>query len=343
MTGIIKDKNLIREEIIPPLYFGEVAMETIQSKNIIRNVKKSSFIHTVARDFAVNKYIYMMLIPVVLYYAIFHYAPMYGAIIAFKNFSPSKGILGSDWIGLTNFIDFFGSFYFIRIFRNTLLISFYQLLFGFPAPIIMALLLNEIKNRKFKSLIQTATYLPHFISIVVICGMIIDFTSSRGVITNIAAFFGGESTNLLMKPELFRTIYVSSDIWQGAGWGSIIYLAALSGIDEQMYEAAKIDGANRWRQVISITIPGIMPTIIILLILRMGQMMNVGFEKIILLYNSVTYETSDVISSFVYRKGLLEFNYSYSAAVGLFNSVINFILLLTANWLSRRVNETSLW
>jgi len=318
-------------------------METIQSKNIILNVKKSSFINTVVRDFVVNKYIYIMLIPVILYYVVFHYAPMYGAIIAFKNFSPSKGILRSEWVGLANFIDFFGSFYFIRILKNTLLISFYQLLFGFPAPIIMALLLNEIKNRRFKSLIQTATYLPHFISIVVICGIIIDFTSSRGVITNIAAFFGGESTNLLMRPELFRTIYVSSDIWQSVGWGSIIYLAALSGIDEQMYEAAKIDGANRWRQVISITIPGIMPTIIILLILRMGQIMNVGFEKIILLYNSVTYETSDVISSFVYRKGLLEFNYSYSAAVGLFNSVINFILLLTANWLSRKVNETSLW
>lgn len=343
MTGIIKDKNLIREDIIPPLYFRGVAMETVQSKNVIQNIKKSSFIQTVARDFVVNKYIYIMLIPVILYYVVFHYAPMYGAIIAFKNFSPAKGILGSDWVGLTNFIDFFESFYFIRIFKNTLLISFYQLLFGFPAPIIMALLLNEIKNRRFKSLIQTATYLPHFISIVVICGMIIDFTSSRGVITNIAAFFGGESTNLLMKPELFRTIYVSSDIWQSAGWGSIIYLAALSGIDEQMYEAAKIDGANRWRQVISITIPSIMPTIIILLILRMGQIMNLGFEKIILLYNSVTYETSDVISSFVYRKGLLEFNYSYSAAVGLFNSVINFFLLLTANWLSRKVNETSLW
>lgn len=307
------------------------------------NTKTRKSVNILLKDITANKYIYIMLIPVVAYYILFHYAPMYGAIIAFKRFVPSRGILGSEWVGFNHFVDFFTSYFFVRILRNTLLISLYQLIFSFPAPIILALLLNEIKKKALKSTIQTATYLPHFISIVVIGGMIVDFCSTKGVITNIVAQFGGGDTNLLNRPELFRTIYVASDVWQNVGWDSIIYISALASIDQQLYESAQIDGAGRWRQMCHITLPGIMPTIIVLLILRIGQVMNLGFEKIILLYNPGTYDTSDVISSFVYRMGLQEFNYSFSAAVGLFNSAINFILLFLANRLSKKLNETSLW
>ena len=233
--------------------------------------------------------------------------------------------------------------FFGRLIKNTLLISLYSLLWGFPAPILLALLLNEVKKEKFKRSVQTITYLPHFVSLVVICGMLIDFTSTEGVINDIVEAFGGERTNYLMRPESFRTIYVASGIWQGIGWGSIIYLASMTNIDPQLYEAAIIDGAGRWKQTLHITLPGIAPTIVILLILRLGGLMSVGFEKIILLYNPTTMETADVISSYVYRRGLLDFDYSFSAAVGLFNSVINFILILLANRFSRELSETSLW
>lgn len=294
-------------------------------------------------DIRKNKYLYVMLLPVLLYYVVFHYAPMYGAIIAFKDFSPRLGILGSDWVGFDNFQMFFSGPYFWRTIKNTLLISLNELIFGFPAPIILALLLNEVKNALFKRSVQTLTYMPHFISLVVICGILKDFTSSEGVINDIIAWMGGERTTFLLEASMFRPIYVSSGVWQHIGWGTIIYLAALTGIDQEQYEAARIDGAGRWKQAIHVTIPGIMPTIIILLILEMGKMMNVGFEKIILLYNPGTYETADVISSYVYRVGLQEFNYSFSSAVGLFNSVINFTLLICSNWISRKLNNTSLW
>ena len=305
--------------------------------------KKTSYGSMLLKDFKKNHLIYLMGLPVLAYYLIFHYGPMYGVIIAFKNFSPGRGILGSSWVGFQWFQDFFNSYYFGRLLRNTLLINILNLIFSFPAPIILALLLNELRSQKFKKTVQTISYMPHFISLVVICGMIHDFTARDGVINDIIAWFGGEPDTMLLRPELFRPIYIISGIWQGIGWGSIIYLAALSGIDPELYQASLIDGANRWDQVWHITLPGIMPTIVILLILRIGSMMSVGHEKIILLYNASTYETADVISSFVYRKGLLEANYSYSAAVGLFNSVINFILIITANWISRNVNETSLW
>jgi putative aldouronate transport system permease protein len=301
------------------------------------------FFKILAKDIRKNKFIYLMAVPAILYYVVYHYWPMYGAVIAFKNFNPADGILGSPWVGFKNFKSFFQGVYFFRILKNTLLINVYDLLWGFPAPIILALLMNEIKNNIFKRTVQTVTYLPHFISIMVICGIIIDFTSQNGLVNSIIGFFGGKQSNLLMKPELFRPIFVGTNIWQGVGWGSIIYLAALSGIDSELYEASKIDGANRWKQLIHVTIPGILPTIVILLILRMGQMMNVGFEKVMLLYNPNTYVTADVISTFVYRKGIIEANFSYSTAVGLFNSVINFVLLVVSNKLSRLFSETSLW
>lgn len=305
--------------------------------------KKPSLMKTIIKDYKKNKWLILMALPVVAWYILFHYVPMYGVIIGFKQFSPVKGILGSPWVGLQHFQDFFNSISAWRVIRNTLLINFYQLIFGFPAPIILALLLNEIKNKAFKKTIQTVTYLPHFVSTVVICGMIIDFFAKGGLINDIIAFFGGSRTMFLVEAGWFRTIYVGTGIWQGIGWGSIIYLAALTAIDTELYEAVTIDGAGRWKQFVHITLPGIAPTIVILLIMNIGRMMSEGYEKIILLYNPSTYETADIISSYVYRRGLVEANYSFSAAVGLFNSIVNLILIVAANYTSRKVNETSLW
>jgi putative aldouronate transport system permease protein len=285
-----------------------------------------------------------MILPVVLYYAIFHYAPMYGAIIAFKNYRIAEGFLGSPWVGFQHFINFFNSYYFGRLIKNTLLLNFYMLLFSFPAPIIFALLINEIGGRVFKRLVQTITYLPHFISMIVVCGMITQFVARDGFITDLLVMFGMERTALLGHPQYFRSIYIVSDIWQGVGWGSIIYLAAITGINPELYEASRIDGASKWKQTLHITLPGIAPIIVILFILKIGHMLDVGFDKIILLYNPNTYVTADVISTFVYRKGLGESNeFSYTTAVGLFQSAINFLLLIAANRFSKRVSENSLW
>lgn len=295
------------------------------------------------KDFLKNYQIYIMMSVGVVYFIIFHYLPMFGIVMAFQDFNPAKGFFRSKWVGFEHIIDFVTSPYFPRLLRNTLLINVYQLIFVFPIPIIFAVLLNEISVVKYKKLVQTATYLPHFISMVVFCGLIVDFTSQNGIISKIMQMFGGEKQNLLMEPEYFRTIYTASAIWKEMGWNSIIYIAALSGIAPELYEAATIDGAGRARKMWHVTIPGIMPTIVIMLILRIGSMMSVGFEKIILLYNEVTRETADVISSFVYRRGILDGDYSYSAAIGLFNAVINFTLLVIANKVSRKVSETSLW
>jgi len=296
------------------------------------------------RGWSRHKYIYLMLLPVVIYYVLFMYLPMYGLQIAFKDFSPVKGVWASDWIGFKHFVSFYESYYFWRLIRNTVLISFYELIFGFPAPILLALFLNEIRKKFFKNIVQSITYLPHFISIVVVAGMMVDFLSGDGLINQITAMFGMEPITFLVEPGWFRTIYVSSGIWQGIGWGSIIYLAAIAGIDPSLYEAAKTDGAGRFKQIWHITLPGIMPTVIIMLILKFGTLMAGGsLEKILLLYNSTTYETADVISTFVYRRGLLQLDYGFSAAIGLFNNVMNFILLVSANAVSRKINNTSLW
>lgn len=295
------------------------------------------------RDWRRNKGLYIMFIPVLLFYFLFMYKPMYGVIISFMNYSPAKGISGSQWIGLDNFIRFFHSPYFFRLIRNTLVLSLYSLMFCFTAPILLALLLNEVTNKHYKSMAQTLSYLPHFISMVVAIGIVKEFCLSDGLINDIIVFFGGERSAVLQNPAFYRSIYIISDIWQEVGWGSIIYLAALSGINAQLYEASSIDGAGKWKQMLNVTIPGIMPTVIIMFILRIGALMNMGYEKTILLYNSSTYETADIISSYIYRSGLLEQNWSYSTAVGLFNSVINCILLVLANKLSKKVTETSLW
>lgn len=299
----------------------------------------SAFIYELWR----NRTIYLLALPVLAYYIIFAYIPMYGVTIAFKDYSPRLGILGSPWIGFRHFTSFFTSFYFFRIVRNTFLISFYDLLFGFPMPIILALMINEVKNRLFKRTMQTISYLPYFVSIVVISGIIKEFTQTDGLVNDIIEHFGGIRVNFLSLPEMFRSIFVSTNIWQNVGWGSIIYLAALSNIDPQLYDAADIDGANRFAKMRYVTIPGMMNVIVILLILRCGSLLSVGFEKVILLYNPLIYETSDVISSFVYRRGIEEASFSYSTAVGLFNSVINMLFLVIVNTISRRVSENSLW
>jgi putative aldouronate transport system permease protein len=285
-----------------------------------------------------------MALPVIAYYAIFHYGPMYGLVIAFMEYRPALGLWRSRWLGIGNFTAFFKDYSFFIVLRNTFLINAYDLLFGFPVPVVFALLLNEIRSSFFRRTIQTITYLPHFISMVVLCGMIKDFCDTNGVIVNLlSTLFGMKKANLLSQSQLFRSIFIASNIWQHFGWNSIIYIAALAGVDVALYEAAIIDGAGRFKQTIHITLPGILPTIVVMLILRLGQMMSVGFEKVILLYNPLTYETADVIQSFVYRRGLLNYDYSFSSAVGLFNSVINFALVYLANRLSRECGQTSLW
>ena len=297
----------------------------------------------IQKDFIRNKGLYLLFVPVLVYYLIFQYGPMFGLVIAFKNYTPSRGFFGSPWVGLKHFTDFFQDYYFIRVLRNTITISLSTLLFSFPMPIILALLINSLKNKLYSRSIQTITYLPHFISIVVIAGMITQLTSRNGAITQFLVKFGFPEVTMLNEPNMFVPLYVISNIWQTVGWNSIIYLSALSAIDAEMYEAAMIDGAGKFRQLISITLPCLSATIIIMLILQVGKMFNVGYEKIILLYNPLTYEKADVISTYVYRKGLLEFNWSYSAAVGMFNSVVSFTLVSLTNKLSRKLNGSGLW
>lgn len=317
--------------------------KSVDFHNKSKRLNVSQYIAFLQKDFKLNYWLYLMILPAIAYYIIFQYGPMYGTIIAFKDYSPAKGILGSEWVGLANFRDFFSGLYFWRIFKNTVILSMNTLIFEFPAPIILALLINELRNRTFKRWVQSITYMPYFISLIVICGLVKDFTNSGGLITQLIVWLGGTDTSMLQNPAYFRPIYVVSEIWQRFGWESIIYIAALSSIDQEQYEAAKIDGAGRWRQMLNITLPGILPTIMIMLILRLGNLFNLGFEKVILLYNSSIYDTADIISSYVYRKGLIEFNWSFGAAVGIFNSILNLGLLLAANYISRRVSQNSLW
>ena len=309
-----------------------------------KNARGDSFSHRLKKDIIKNKYIYLMLLPMVSALIVFNILPMFGALIAFKDYEIVKGVFGSEWVGFKWFKQFFNDPTFFRLLRNTLLLSFENLLFGFPMPIIFALLINEINNKHFKKTVQTVTYLPHFISCVVVCSILTTFLGREGVITHFLTNFGIEQTNLLSDPKNFRTIYIVSGIWQEIGWGSIVYLSALTAIDPQLYEAATIDGAGKLRQTMSITIPGIIPTIIIMFILKIGHIMNLGYEKIMLLYSPLTYETADVISTYIYRIGIMEgTQFSYSSAIGLFNSVINLILIIFTNTISKKISDTSLW
>ncbi|MBT9777696.1 ABC transporter permease subunit [Clostridium sp. MCC353] len=314
-----------------------------QSQGVVINGRKLTFKERVVRDFHHNWMIYLMMLPIIIYYLIFKFGPMFGLSIAFMDYKPAKGFLGSSWVGLKHFKNFFGNYYFGRLLRNTIRISVFSLL-TFPAPIILALLLNELKSKRFAKWAQTITYIPHFISTVVICGIIVKLTSSTGGITSILhTLFGIEKETLLNHSENFLPIYILSDLWQTVGWNSIIYLSALAGIDQELYDAAKVDGAGRFKQVIYITIPCLMPTIIIMLILKMGKIFDVGYEKIMLLYNPAIYDTADVINTYVYRKGLIDAQFSYSAAVGLFNCVVSFALVTITNKLSKKASGNGLW
>jgi putative aldouronate transport system permease protein len=318
-------------------------MQLVRSEKTMRGSFMKRFIK-LKKNIKQDKYLLLMVLFPVLYFIIFMYIPMGGLIIAFQRFMPGRGIFESPFVGFHWFEEFFTSIYFYRVVKNTFVLSFAEIIFGFPLPIVFALMVNEVNNKQFKKSIQTISYFPHFVSTVIIVGIINDlFSSDLGIINQMLVFFGQDKIAFLTNPSWFRPIYVGSSIWQMTGWGSIIYLAALSGIDPQLYEAAQIDGASRLKQIKYITLPSLMPTIMTLLILRVGRVMTIGFEKVLLLYHPSTYETADVISTFVYRRGILGSEYSYGAAVGLFNAVINFSLVIIANKMSKKLTDNGIW
>ncbi len=290
-----------------------------------------------------QRYLFLMVLPGFLIVLVFSYFPMYGIQIAFKKYSGVQGIWGSDWVGLKYFIMFFNDPTALRVLKNTLLLGIYSLLWGFPAPIILALLFNEIKNSVFKKVVQTISYLPHFISTVIIIGIIRTFTEREGLFNKMVSLFGIDPIVFLSEPSWFRTIFISTNIWQGIGFGTILYLAALSSVDPTLYDVANIDGASRWRKVLNINWPQIKPTTIILLIFSVSGILGTDFQKVLLLYSPDTYEVADVIGTFLYREGIIGARFEYTTAIGLFQSVIAFILLVGANMISRKVSETSLW
>jgi putative aldouronate transport system permease protein len=295
--------------------------------------RKNKFLKLLKRD----KLLLLLALPAVLYFFVFHYLPMIGTVIAFQNFRPGAGLFASPFVGLRWFKEFFSSIFFFRLVKNTFLLSFYMLIFAFPVPIIFALMLCEVKDGPFRRTIQAISFMPHFISIVVVVGILQNFLSvTDGVINQMRGFLSLPAIGFLEDPAYFRTVYVVSGIWQEFGWNSIIYIAAIAGISPQLYEAARIDGCSRFRQMIHITLPGIMPAAVTLLILHLGKIMSVGFEKIILMYNPSTYSVADVISTYVYRRGIVDMQFSYASAVDLFNSVINLVLLILVNRISRR-------
>lgn len=306
--------------------------------------RTKNYFRVLGRDILRDKYLYLMIAPCLIYFIAFHYLPMYGLQIAFKDYNIFLGIEKSPWVGFEHFVKFFNSPNFLRTLKNTLVISLYSLAVGFTTPIVLALLLNEVRSRKFKGTVQTVVYIPHFISMVVVAGLVTNFLSpSYGVINTLIEMLGGEKIYFMVKPEYFRTIYVLMNTWKEAGFSSIVYLAALTAVDMELYEAAVLDGAGRWKQTLHVTIPCILPTIVTMLIMRIGNILQVGYEAIILLYQPSTYEVADTISTFVYRSGMVETQYSFAAAVDLFNGIVALILVVGANALSKRVTETSLW
>ncbi len=298
---------------------------------------------TFAQGLKNSRALYILLLPSLIIFLLFTYYPMYGVIIAFKDFSPAQGILGSPWVGFKNFIQYFNSYQFWPTIRNTIVISLYTILVTFPLPIFLALMCNQIRAKRFKKIFQVSTYLPHFISTVVMCGVIILFLSpSTGIIAKLAELFGFTLPNLMGSASAFPSIYVWTEAWQHVGWDSILYIATLSAIDPTLYEAATMDGASKWKRMLHIDVPALLPTATIMFILRMGSVMSVGFEKIYLLQNSLNSSTSEIISTYVYKMGLVSNQYSLSSAIGLFNNVINLLLLLLVNYISKKLNDTSL-
>ncbi len=290
-----------------------------------------------------NRYLYIMFLLPFIYFILFKYGAMFGLLIGFQDYNVFAGIWHSEWVGFEYFRDFMSEAYFWKVVRNTVVINVLMLLFYFPTPIILALLINEVRHALFRKFVQSVSYMPHFLSTVVVCGMLVNLLSSDGMMNQLLAWLGMEKIPFLMRADWFRTIYVASEIWQKVGWGSIIYLAALTGIDPHLYEAARMDGANRFKQIWHITLPSIAPVISILFLLTLGDMLSVGFEKILLLYTGPTYETADVISTYIYRRGLLGADFSYGTAVGFFQSVLALILVYCANAGARKLGSTSLW
>jgi putative aldouronate transport system permease protein len=307
--------------------------------NVTVKMKKKPFLKRLNE----SKYLLLLFAPCLIYYLVFHYAPMFGILISFKDYNLFKGVWESEWVGLKYYKLFIENPDFFKLLRNTFLLGLYKFIFGFPIPIIFALLLNELKNMLFKRFIQTVSYLPHFISNVVVASMVVMFLSTDGIVNRLIGMLGIDSINFMVMPQLFRSIFVTSEIWQHMGWETIIYLAALTAIDPQLYEAAEIDGAGRFGRLIHVTLPGIAPAIFIIGILNIGKVLEIGFEKVFLLYNPVTYETADIISTYVYRVGLVQGNYSYATAIGLFTGVISFIFLYSANYFARKSGQQSLW
>ena len=302
-------------------------------------IKRSKFKFYLYRD----RYLYLMLLPVVIYFVIIKYIPMYGILMAFENYSPFKGIWGSKWVGFDNFIEFMTGPSFFKLIRNTLTVNIYDLVLSFPAPIILALAFNEMRHAKTKSICQTVSYLPNFISSVIVCGMVLAFLSpSTGIINTFIKALGFKSIYFMTEPSLFYIVYTLMNIWQGIGFSSIIYTAALAQVDVELYQAAEVDGAGKWRQMWNITLPGIAPTVIVLLILRMGSMLSVGFESILNLANPSLYETAEVLGTFTYRTGLQKSSFSLATAVGFFESMVGMILVFSANLISKKVSGTHL-
>ena len=317
---------------------GDTSMSVTLNRARHPNLKRT------LRSLARNWDLYLLLVPVLAYFIIFHYAPMYGVQIAFRRYSIRKGILGSQWVGMAHFNRFFQSYYFERLLVNTLTISLYNLALGFPLPILLALLLNEVTSKRYKKLVQTITYAPHFLSAVVLVSIInAMFSTSTGIINNLIVLFGGEKVAFTTDPRIFKSLYVLSGVWQNMGWNSIIYMAALSGIDPTLYEAGRVDGASRWQMLWRITLPCLAPTICIMLILQCGRLMSLGYEKIYLMQNDLNIAASEVISTYVYKSGLINAEYSFSTAVGLFNSVINCILLFTVNFITGKLSDTRIF
>ena len=307
-------------------------------------MKNSSRTAWLIQHFKREWQIYLLLAPLVIWFLLFLYKPMYGLQIAFKDFSLFKGVDASPWVGLEHFKSLFDSDMFLRAIKNTFIISFLNLMIGFPMPIILALMFNEIAQGKFRKTVQTIVYLPHFISLVIIAGIVINiFSPSTGVVNLLLMKLGFDPIYFLTQPEWFRPIFIGSGIWQEAGFQSIVYLAAIAGVSPSLYESAVVDGASRWQMMWKITLPCILPTIIIMLIIRIGNLLEVGFELIILLYQPSTFQTADVINTFIYRQGLVGNQYDVAAAAGLFNAVVAFVLVMTANTISRRFTRTSLW
>lgn len=331
----LQERNFEEQTMVKPLKPGH--------QHNRPNKNRNSRFQSIKKSFARNWQLYAFLLPTLLYFLIFHYVPMYGVQIAFKEYFANLGIVGSPWIGLDNFKQFFNSYYVWRLIKNTLILNAYMLVL-FPLPIVFALSLNELRNGWFKKWTQTLTYAPHFISVVVVVGMMVAFLDPKtGLVNHVLDLFGKDSVPFLTSPDWFRHNFVWSGQWETLGWNTIIYLAALAGVNPELHEAAKVDGASRMQRILHINVPSITPTIVILFILNMGQFMQIGFEKVLLMQNNLNSETSDIIQTFVYETGILEGRYSYAAAIGLFESIVNIVLLIAVNQIARKVSENSLW